>query len=228
MAWKTAVLIYGSAFLCTTLQAASFSFTLGSPTPSFADGQVPIGTATYNMAVAGNAAPFNGFIGSDVFGPDFSASWAYSYSPISGSIASATLTLGLYDVDSAAPGNQVASFTLSGTDLTASLNASLESLHGGAGSANAEYDIISLTLPASTFTALAGGSPALNLLLQGPGLGVLGTTPFNGAGLDFSTLTITTQAAPVPEPAAYALAALGIAAIGYVRLRCHRLRCHRL
>jgi len=223
MKWKTAALIYASAFLCTTLQAASFSFTLGSPMPSFADGQAPIGTATYNAAVAGNAAPFNGFIGSDVTGPDFSASWFYSYSPIAGAIASATLTLGLYDADSAAPGNQVALFTLSGTDLTALLNTSLESLHGGAGAANAEYDIVTITLPASTFTTLAGGSPALNLQLQGPGLGVLGTTPFNGAGLDFSTLTINTTQAAVPEPGACALVALGIAAIGWVKLRSQRL-----
>ncbi|MBV9227345.1 MAG: PEP-CTERM sorting domain-containing protein [Acidobacteriaceae bacterium] len=222
MKWNTAVIIYGSIFLCTTLQAASFSFTLGSPTPSFANGQVPIGTATYNAAVAGNAAPFNGFIGSDVTGPDFSASWSYSYSPIVGTIASATLMLGLYDADSAAPGNQVALFTLSGTDLTTSLNTSLEALHGGAGAANAEYDILTITLPASTFTALAGGTPALNLRLQGPGLGVLGTTPFNGAGLDFSTLTINTQAA-VPEPSACVLAAIGIAAIGWVRFRHRRL-----
>ena len=222
MRWKTAVILYGFVFLCTTLQAASLSFTLGSPTPSFADGQVPIGTATYNTAVAGNAAPFNGFLGSDVTGPDFSASWAYAYTPVVGTIAAATLTLGLYDADSAAPGNQVALLSLSGTDLTASLNASLESLHGGAGAANAEYDILTITLPASTFTALAGGSPALNLRLQGPGLGVLGTTPFNGAGLDFSTLTITTQAA-TPEPGTYVLAALGIAAIGWLRLRSHRL-----
>jgi hypothetical protein len=220
--WKTAVLIYGSAFLCTTLQAASFSFTLGSPTPSFANGQAPIGTATYNAAVAGNAAPFNGFIGSDVTGPDFSASWSYAYAPIVGTMASATLTLGLYDADSAAPGNQVASFTLGGADLTAPLNATLESLNGGTGAANAEYDIVTITLPASTFATVAGGSPALNLRLQGPGLGVLGTTPFNGAGLDFSTLTITTQAA-VPEPCSYALAALGIAAIAWLRLRFRRL-----
>jgi hypothetical protein len=41
----------------------------------------------------------------------------------------------------------------------------------------------------------------VSLALQGPGLGVLGTTPFNGAGLDFSTITIDTAAA-VPGPIA--------------------------
>jgi PEP-CTERM motif len=216
--WKTGGMVCGLMLICATLQAASFTFTLGSPTPSFADGQTPIGTATYNAAVAGNAAPFNGFIGSDVTGPDFSASWSYSYLPIADTIASATLSLGLYDADTAAPGNEVASFTLSGTNLTASLNSSLESLHGGAGAANAEYNIVTVTLPASTFTALRSGSPALALTLQGSGLGVLGTTPFNGAGLDFSTLTINTQAA-VPEPGTYALLAVGAAALGWARRR---------
>jgi hypothetical protein len=204
--------------ICATLQAASFTFTLGSQAPSFTDGQTPIGVATYNTAVAGNAAPFNGFIGSDVAGPNFSASWSYSYLPIADTIASATLSLGLYDADTGATGNQVASFTLSGTDLTASLNASFESLHGGTGAANAEYDVMTVNLPASTFAALRTGTLTLALSLQAPGLGVLGAAPFNGAGLDFSTLTINTQAA-VPEPGTCALLALGAATLGWAKRR---------
>lgn len=217
-----AAILYASIFLCTTAQAATFTFTSGSSTPSFADGQVPISLTTYNAAVAGNAAPFNGFIGSDVTGPDFSASWSYAYAPIVGNISSATLTLGLFDVDSGAPGDQAASFTLDGTDVTTSLNTSLESLHGGAGAGTGEYDIVTIVLPASTFTNLAAGAPALDLRLQEPGLGVSvpADTPFNGAGLDFSTLTITTQSA-VPEPGACALAAVGITAL------CMRLRIRR-
>ncbi len=192
--------------------ASTLIFTLGSATPSFTDGQTGIGTATYNTAVAGNAAPFNGFIGSDVNGPNFSASWTYNYAPIA-NISTATLTIGIFDGDSAAAGNQVASFTLGANDLTATLNAAFEG-HGGA---SGEYDIYTITLPSATFAALAAGTPGFSLSLQN-GLGVLGGTPFNGAGLDFSTLTINTDRTPeVPEPASLALLGSGLA--GVVRLR---------
>src|SRR5581483_4553334 len=77
------------------LRASVLTFTLGSATPSFTDGQI-ITTPTFNTAVAGNASPFNGTIGSETAGPDFTASWSYNYSPIVGSITSATLTLGIF------------------------------------------------------------------------------------------------------------------------------------
>ncbi len=52
------VLVCGAGLL----PAATITRTLGSATPSFTDGQTGIGTATYNSALAGNAAPFNGFM----------------------------------------------------------------------------------------------------------------------------------------------------------------------
>jgi len=207
------------ALFLSTGRAATLTFTLGSATPSFTDGQTGIGTGTFNTKVAGNAAPFNGFIGSDISGPNFSASWTYGYGALTGTITAATLTIGMWDHDFATTGDQVAAFTLSGVDLTAALNTGFNS-HGGA---TGEYDIYTIALPAGTFAALAGGAPALSLSLQGPGLCVLGETTFDGAGLDFSTLTITTQdEAQVPETSTWAAIAAGIAIIGLARIQRRR------
>ncbi len=155
----------------------------------FTDGQ-KIGTGTFLTAVSGQPAPFDQFYGSDATGPDFSANWTISWTPAT--FTAATLTLGIYDHDSKASGNQVSQFTVGGVDMTSALNAAFES-HGGA---NTEYDVYSLPLPAGVLVSLAGGSLTFELDLQGPGLSVLGETADNGVGLDFAELTITN----VPEP----------------------------
>jgi hypothetical protein len=198
------------------LRAGLLTYTLGSAAPSFSDGQTGIATSTFNTAVGSNAAPFNGFIGSDVSGPNFSAAWAYNYAAIVETITAATLTLGLYDHDSSATGDQVAAFSVGGIDLTALLNAALE----GAGGTSGEYNIYTINLPGTTFAALAAGTPGLSLDLQGPGLGILGNTDFNGAGLDYSTLSITTdtqQNNVIPEPATWMLLGTGVAAVAFRR-----------
>ncbi|MDE2365510.1 MAG: PEP-CTERM sorting domain-containing protein [Betaproteobacteria bacterium] len=205
----------GMLVLCTFLAGPRFASanvtqTLGQQ--HFADGAT-VTTGAFLAAGAGGTAPFNGiFIGSDVTGPNFSASWTFSYGAVP-VIAGASLELGIYDHDSSAAGNQVASFTLNGIDLTAALNTLFEA-HGGA---NAEYDVYTLTLPATTFAQLATGTATVALALQGPGLGILGSTQFNGAALDFSTLNIATQVSPVPEPQSLALFVAGFAVLIAVR-----------
>lgn len=173
--------------------------------------------------MAANAAPFNAFNGSDTTGPNFSASWQFSYGALSGFVTSATIQIGLLDLDSAGTGNQVNQYKEGSNDLTALLNAVAEALDGGVGSANAEYNLLTINLPAATFADLLLGNPSFSLILQAPGLNALGgATTFNGAGIDFATITVNTSATPppVPEPAAWTLLLAGGAILaGFGRYR---------
>lgn len=166
------------------------------------------------------AAPFNSVCGSDtgLLGANCSASWTFNYTvPAGDTITGATLTLGIVDIDSAASGNQVGSFTLDGTDdLTALLNAVSEGLNGGSGAPNNQYDILTINIPGADLTSLSGDTATFAVTLAAPGLGTLGNTPFNGAGLVFSTLDITamsgsTPPPPTPEPSTTAFLMLGLA-----------------
>ena len=207
-----AAIIYSAQANATTI-----SQTLGGV--DFMSG-TKVGAGTFNTTSAGEPPPFNAFIGSDVSGPNFSASWTFSYGAIADTITGATLEIGLLDADSsAAPGNTVSSYTISVgsnvVDLTALLNTAMEA---DAGLNSYEYwDTI--TLPNSALSLLAGGSPRVSLTLQGPGLGVLGTTTYNGAALDFSTIAIDTVGTATPLPAALPLFATGLGAMGLLGWR---------
>ena len=139
----------------------------------------------------------------------------------------AAQTLGIYDHDSAARvgafQDQVASFLVDGNDLTVALNTALNNSGGTSVFSfpplvlTSEYNIYTIALPASTFADLSDGSATFSLDLQNGlafPLGVETDRAFNGAGLDFSTLNITTQDAinPIPEPTSLTL--LGIGAVG--------------
>jgi hypothetical protein len=196
---------------------ATISSSIGSQ--HFTDGQV-VGSAVFAAAVSGQPAPFDAIIGSDISSPNFSGAWTFHYTLGAGeSITSASIAIGVWDGDSKAAGNQIGSFTLSNTvDLTSPLNAVFEG-HGGA---TGEYDVYSAAIPASAFASLAGGSATFSLALAAPGLGVLGATDFNGAGVDFSTLQLVTSTpATTPEPATWGMLAAGavLVAIGRRRLR---------
>lgn len=193
----------------------SINVSLGNTAPPFADGTKQ-SSLTYAAAVAGKSAPFDKFYGSDSAGPNFSESWTFGpYTPPSFTIYGATLTLGIWDIDSAAPGNQVFSFTLTGapTDLTSLLNAASEGLNSNMGSPNSYYNVLTINIPGSDFFALEGSSATFNLTLQGPGLGTLGSTTYNGAGLVFSTLDIE-----APELSSWMLFLTGMLCFGIKRI----------
>ena len=135
-------------------------------------------------------------------------------------MTAADLKLGIFDIDSKAAGDQVAAYRIvGGDDLTSALNTAANGLNGGTGSVNSEYDVFTFAL--SNLSALNGGSATVQLTLQGPGLGVLGNSTFNGASLVFATLDLTTAPGSggnpnnpdVPEPATILLVATGFGAV---------------
>ena len=199
-------------FVCFVLPAkatpTSIDVSLGNTAPGFSPG-TKITPAQYNSAASGQPAPFNAPCGSDA-SSNCSASWTFNYPVPSGPVGSASLSLGIYDIDSAAPGDQIASFTLDGSDdLTGLLNTASEALDG-TGSPNSYYDVLTITIPGADLAALGSGSATFALQLTGPGLGALGDTPDNGAGLVFSSLDIGVT----PEPTSWLLFLTGIALIG--------------
>jgi hypothetical protein len=199
-----ALMLVAALLVVTPLaKAATFTTSIGNTSPPFANGSHPSGV-TANGALTGSPAPFNAMCGNDNTS-NCSANWTFSYAPPAGTIVGGTLTLGIFDIDSHAPGNQVASYSVGGTDLTALLNAASEGLNGGNGATNSEYDVLTINLPSTTFAALESGSVLISLALQGPGLGVLATNPaHNGADLVFSTLDLQTGPR-VPEPSSLTL-----------------------
>jgi len=205
----------GLACLLASQAGAQVNTTLGDQ--DFTNGTFLSGVAAFNTPSVGEPAPFDQFRGSDpVANSVFSESFTFNYAPIVG-VTSATITLGIFDHDSQAAGNQVASFTVDGNDLTALLNADFEARGGS----QAEYNVYTVALPGSAFAALLDGSATFGLTLAAPSLGA-GATPLpgNGAGLDFATLRINTSA--IPESGTLALLASSLLPVAGAVIRRRR------
>lgn len=211
------------AFLAASslVQGAVISTSLGNTASTLVNGAIQT-TLSLNTAQTGQPAPFTGNCGSDG-SANCSANWSFSYTVPSGQIITgATLLLGIWDIDSGASLNQVASYALSGGDnLTTLLNAAANAPNAGTGSKNSEYDILSVTIPSTSFVQLASGTANIALALQGPGLGVAATNPpFNGAKLVFSTLNIdTAEVTTTPEPSFVTLVPMALGAFAFYRRR---------
>jgi hypothetical protein len=222
-AWAAACLF--GLIVAGPASAAMITVSLGNTSPGFNDGDTPPLVPDILNAQSGQPAPFDSGKGSDVLS-NLDESWSFGYGAISGTILSASLTLGIIDHDSAASGSQLAGYLLDGNDLTADLDALFE----GGGGTNNEYNVYTLNLGPSLFADLADGSLLVNLALAGPGLetnlqtGAVTETGFNGAFLIFSTLSITTRDVQVPEPGSLALFGLGLLALAGAQRR-RAVRC---
>jgi PEP-CTERM motif len=227
------------ALLCAALAASAawagpVTATAGKD-PGWASGFTPdlFADLIPFWSTPGLAAPFNGSIGDDVVGPNFTASWTIGGYSAPSTVASSTFTLGIWDHDSGATctasdgtyagscpgGDAVKSFKVDGVDLTSQLNAAFDASGGGYN----EYDVYTLTLPGSVDALLSGSSSAsVSLTLQGPGLvfdiSTFGydQTPDNGAAVMYSTLTMEGATSPVPEPSSLVLICTGFAALAII------------
>lgn len=232
--WLCMLVLLATFALPRVAAASSIVVSVGNtaPTDPFNGGVPLVSGNTYGSAVINsNFVPpfFTAVCGVDA-GPSAAncdKSWTFNYViPGGESITAASLSVGLWDLDSNQAGNQVALYQVNGGDvLTGSLNTAAEALHGGTGGVNSEYDVFTFSL--ANFGALSGGSSTVHLTFAGPGGGVLGPTNFNGGAILFSTLNITTQSGPppppaVPEPASLLLLTTGLG-LG-LRSRISRLR----
>ena len=190
---RFAIVFTGIVLVTCQVHAGVIISTLGEQ--DFADGET-VSAASFNAASIGEPSPFNGLNGSDPRGPNFDASFTHTFATPA-SVNSATITFGINDHDSEVVGSQLANFSFDGNDLTAELNDLFESRGGGA----SEYNVYTVALPTSSLGDLLDGSSTFSLTLQGPSTGSGGDFDFNGAGLDFATLTIETDSVnAVPEP----------------------------
>lgn len=220
-------LVVASA-VCVAIPARADTVTSSLGTQNFTAG-TKVNTIPFQTAVAAQPAPFNAICGADA-SSNCSASWTFNYVVPSGdTVTAATLSLGIWDLDSAAAGNQIGSFTLDGVDdLTSTINTVANGLDGGTGSPNSFYEVLTIIIPGADLVDLGGNSATFALQTTGLGLGVLGTTAFNGVGLDFSALSLTvtpgktTPPPPVPEPSSLALCLAGAAVAGFAKALLHR------
>jgi len=167
---------------------AETTVTLGEQ--AFRDGDMLI-KQDYDSQQFSELSPFDGYKGNDApsssGGESFSESWIFRYDARDHIISSASITIGIFQHDSAFDGNQVADFSVDGCDLTSESNSLFDSHGGRKDGDRSEYNIYTLGLPLELLPHLEDGKAIFALTLHNS---IKGIMTENGAGLDFSSLCI--------------------------------------
>jgi len=210
-------IVFPLFLLIPTANAGTINYTLGNGSTGFVDGDTP-GILEILNAQSGQAAPFNGVIGHSVITDPNNVNWLFNYGAITDTIINASLSFGIWDLDSAASGSQLDSFSVEGTDLTADLNTMFEV----AATNYNEYNEFTLNFDNSFFANVADGLFSVDLDIGGQGFQTaFNESNFNRYFLLSSTLTIETEDVvmpgpdpkPVPEPTTLLLLAGAIAGL---------------
>jgi hypothetical protein len=215
---RAIVLTYGFAawvlLMCALPPArAELVVSLGVEDTSHNDPSVRVAPNTL-PSLTGQTAPFDGnYIGSDISGPNFSADWTFNYTlGPSTTVIGASFYLQIYDADAAGTsGRPIGKFTINGVDLTAALNDqfALDPLGTTNTNKTGNLNKETLSLPSSMYASLEAGSAITHLELTGPGWGVLGSTTYNAAFLQYSKLDLQTSS--IPEPSTFIMLLGGLA-----------------
>ncbi len=207
----THLLVSACAFAFCAVGAARGAFIGASHLlgeQDFQDGDIP-DPNSYLLANLGEESPFDrpwGFDTSEL-GNQFDVSFSFDLfgGQPRGGVEEETwfLTLGLFDHDSQAAGDQIAELSLNGLDMTVELNALSESYGGG----DAQYNVYTVELP---FLPIEDGRSGrgypygmIDVRLRFAAGGLFGgePSPSNGGAIDFARLW-------VPSPGGSALLAI--------------------
>jgi hypothetical protein len=169
---------------------------------------------------AGEEAPFNSFHGCEGCDPGRFLDVDFQFNYSAQSVAAATISVGLFDHDAWADGQQIGFFGFDDVDLTESLNAIVERRPNY----NFQYNIYEIEIPVAGLDALSDGVAKFSLRYSGRSTNK--PRPASNYGLiDFATLTIWPTS--VPEPSTFAMlltTALGVVMFRHGQSRKHAMR----